>query len=132
MGAIRLAYYGYLFDASGYGQAARAHVHALHRAGVELSVVDLQGHAPQVPDTLVESLLRRRLDPDLHLFHGIPPQWARRAFALPNAIGNALRPSRSACPTTPFPNHRGGRFTGSHARWRPHHLQPGGGTSRKT
>ncbi|MDT7604354.1 MAG: hypothetical protein QOF61_2351 [Acidobacteriota bacterium] len=85
---LSLTYYGYVFDASGYGHAARAYIHALSCAGIKLSVVDLAGHRQrQVRDRLVESLIGRRLDSDFHLFHGIPPQWAARAFRLKNAIG---------------------------------------------
>lgn len=87
MGELSLVYYGYVFDASGYGQAARAYIHALHEAGVGLSVVNLSGNGRQVQDPLIESLLGRPVDPDFHLFHGIPPHWARLAFRLPNAIG---------------------------------------------
>jgi glycosyltransferase involved in cell wall biosynthesis len=87
MDDIKLTYYGHVFDASGYGQAARAYIHALHAAGVSLSVVDLMNHGRQVHDDLVESLVGRRLDADFHLFHGIPPQWGRLAFRLRNAIG---------------------------------------------
>ncbi len=83
---IDLVYHGYVFDASGYGQAARAYIHALHGAGVNIAVVDLANHARQVPDKLVESLAGRRIDADFHLFHGIPPLWARRAFPLRNVI----------------------------------------------
>jgi ADP-heptose:LPS heptosyltransferase/glycosyltransferase involved in cell wall biosynthesis/2-polyprenyl-3-methyl-5-hydroxy-6-metoxy-1,4-benzoquinol methylase len=83
---INLVYYGYVFDASGYGQAARAYIHALYEAGVNLSVVDLANHGRQVPDKLVESLAGRTLEPDFHLFHGIPPLWARRAFPLRNVV----------------------------------------------
>jgi glycosyltransferase involved in cell wall biosynthesis/SAM-dependent methyltransferase len=87
MDSIALTYYGYVFDASGYGHAARAYVHAFHEAGIKLSVVDLANRAHQVEDPLVESLQHQRVDPDFHLFHGIPPQWARLAFPLRNAIG---------------------------------------------
>jgi 2-polyprenyl-3-methyl-5-hydroxy-6-metoxy-1,4-benzoquinol methylase len=83
---INLVYHGYPFDASGYGQAARAYIHALHRAGVNVAVVDLANHARQVRDELIESLTSRRFDADFHLFHGIPPFWARRAFPLRNVI----------------------------------------------
>ena len=31
--------------------------------------------------------LNLKITPDWHLFHGIPPEWARLAFRLPNAIG---------------------------------------------
>jgi 2-polyprenyl-3-methyl-5-hydroxy-6-metoxy-1,4-benzoquinol methylase len=87
MDRISLTYYGHVFDASGYGQAARGYIHALHAAGVRLSVVDLMNHGRQVRDDLVESLIGRPLDSDFRLFHGIPPQWASLAFRFPNAIG---------------------------------------------
>jgi ADP-heptose:LPS heptosyltransferase/glycosyltransferase involved in cell wall biosynthesis/SAM-dependent methyltransferase len=87
MDEISVIYYGYVFDASGYGQAARAYIHALDRAGVALSVVDMARHARQVRDQLVESLVGRFSAADFHLFHGIPPQWAGQAFRLRNAIG---------------------------------------------
>src|SRR5581483_10887030 len=87
MDDIALTYYGHVFDASGYGQAARSYIHALHSAGVRLSVVDLMHHGHQVRDELVDSLVGRPITPDFHLFHGIPPQWARLAFRLRNAIG---------------------------------------------
>jgi ADP-heptose:LPS heptosyltransferase/SAM-dependent methyltransferase len=84
---IALAYHGHVFDASGYGQAARGYIHALDRAGVELSVFDLSGHQRQVRDGLVESLVGKPIHADFHLFHGIPSIWARDAFKLSNAIG---------------------------------------------
>lgn len=87
MNEISLAYYANVFDASGYGHAARAYIHSMHQAGIRLSVVDLSGRPPQVHDGLVESLVKKPSQPDFHLFHGIPPQWARCAFRLPNAIG---------------------------------------------
>jgi glycosyltransferase involved in cell wall biosynthesis len=87
MDELSIIYYGYIYDASGYGQAARAYIHALHSAGVALSVVDLANHGIQVHDELVQSLVGRKANADFHLFHGIPPQWARRAFRLNNAIG---------------------------------------------
>lgn len=86
-GELSLAYYGYVFDASGYGHASRAYIHALHRAGINLSVVELANRPRQVRNELVESLVGRRLDADFHLFHGIPPQWAARAFRLKNVVG---------------------------------------------
>ena len=84
---IRLAYYGYVFDASGYGQAARAYLHALHQAGIELTVIDLASNrARQVEDPLVASLIGQPIDADFHLFHGTPSLWARMAFPLHNVI----------------------------------------------
>lgn len=87
MDGLSVVYYGYVFDASGYGHAARAYIRALHDAGVGLSVVNLSNAGRQVRDPLSESLLGRAVDADFHLFHGIPPQWARLAFRLRNAIG---------------------------------------------
>ena len=87
MHELSLRYYGHLFDATGYGYAARGYVHALRAAGVNLSAVDLMRHGRQVNDELVASLVNVEMEPDFHLFHGIPPQWARLAFPLRNAIG---------------------------------------------
>jgi ADP-heptose:LPS heptosyltransferase len=84
---LTLTYHGHVFDASGYGQAARAYIHALHESGVELSVRDLSTHERQVQDPLIESLVGKTVREDFHLFHGIPSLWARDAFRLPNAIG---------------------------------------------
>ncbi|HEX8129156.1 MAG TPA: glycosyltransferase [Pyrinomonadaceae bacterium] len=87
---LSLVYYGYVFDASGYGQAARGYIHALHRAGIKLSVVDLAANRPrQVRDELVEARVVRvpATTADAHLFHGIPPQWGRFAAGVKNAIG---------------------------------------------
>ncbi|HUC85650.1 MAG TPA: glycosyltransferase, partial [Candidatus Acidoferrales bacterium] len=84
---VNLIYYGWVFDASGYGQAARRYVHALHRAGINLSVIDLSGQPRAVNDPLVDALVNRKVDADFHLFHGIPPHWARHAFPLRNVIG---------------------------------------------
>jgi ADP-heptose:LPS heptosyltransferase/2-polyprenyl-3-methyl-5-hydroxy-6-metoxy-1,4-benzoquinol methylase len=84
---INLTYYGNVFDASGYGHAARAYLHALHTAGIELRVVDLAtGRPRQVEDPLLERFVGRPLDTDFHLFHGPPPHWARLAFPLRNVI----------------------------------------------
>lgn len=83
---LSLTYYGHVFDSSGYGNAARAYIHALHAVGIELSVVDLSQHARQVSDELVEALVGRRIRPDFHLFHGIPHVWAYQGFRVPNAI----------------------------------------------
>ncbi|HEX8212581.1 MAG TPA: methyltransferase domain-containing protein [Longimicrobium sp.] len=87
MESLSVAYYGYVSDTSGYGHTARGYVHALHRAGVELSVVDLSRHRHPPPDELVASLMGRPASPDVHLFHGIPTQWARLAFPLRNCVG---------------------------------------------
>ncbi len=77
---LRLAYHGHLFDASGYGAAARAYIHALHAAGVEIQAINLTHAGPAVRDELIESLTQREMTPDLRLFHGIPPIWTADAF----------------------------------------------------
>jgi hypothetical protein len=83
---LSVAYHGHVFDASGYGHAARAYVHALHAAGVKLTVTDLSTHSRQVRDELVESLLGEPGRVDFQIFHGVPHVWAQRAFRIPNAI----------------------------------------------
>lgn len=84
--SISVNYYGYVFDATGYGQAARGYIRALHAAGVKVSVVDIGAQPRQVPDELVASLLAKDADADFHIFHGIPPQWAHLAYPVRNAI----------------------------------------------
>lgn len=69
---IKIKYYGYVFDSTGYGNAARAYIHALDSAGVSLSVVNLSNNGKQVDDPLVEKLINKPLQPDFHLFHFIP------------------------------------------------------------
>ena len=83
---LTLNYYGNVFDASGYGQAARSYVHALHKAGVKVTVVDIGAQPPQTEDALVTSLLGHNDQADFNLFHGIPSLWARNARPLRNVI----------------------------------------------
>jgi ADP-heptose:LPS heptosyltransferase/glycosyltransferase involved in cell wall biosynthesis/SAM-dependent methyltransferase len=84
--AIRVAYYGAVFDASGYGAAAREYIRALHSVGIKVSVIDTGARPAQVEDPLVRSLLGTDPEPDFHLFHGVPPSWARYAYRLRNVI----------------------------------------------
>jgi len=77
---LRVTYSAEVFNATGYGQAARLYIHALHRAGVRVAVTDTAGGPPAVEDALVASLLGTDDDADFHIFHGIPPYWARAAF----------------------------------------------------
>ena len=66
--------HGSVFDASGYGQAARDLVHALHAAGVNSrSSTTRQRGQPQIADPLVASLRRpQRAQPIFTCIHGIP------------------------------------------------------------
>jgi 2-polyprenyl-3-methyl-5-hydroxy-6-metoxy-1,4-benzoquinol methylase len=84
--AIRLNYYAAAFDASGYGQAARLYIKALHAAGVKVSVVDTGARPAQLEDAQVAALLGEDPAADFHLFHGIPPWWAGSAYRRRNVI----------------------------------------------
>jgi ADP-heptose:LPS heptosyltransferase/2-polyprenyl-3-methyl-5-hydroxy-6-metoxy-1,4-benzoquinol methylase len=83
---IRLNYYAGAFDASGYGQAARLYVRALHAAGIKVSVVDTGVRPSQVQDSHIAALLGEDPTADFHLFHGIPPWWADSAYRRRNVI----------------------------------------------
>jgi len=72
MAGIKVAYYGIFSGTSGYATGARAYVHALHEAGIELSLVDLT-FTEEVENDLVAGLLRRKMVPDFHLVHAYPP-----------------------------------------------------------
>ncbi len=76
---LRVGFYGPVSQISGYGTAARTYVHALHRAGVEVSVIDLDFFGPdlEVKDPLVHTLLDRRIEPDFHIIHYFHPQIAK-------------------------------------------------------
>lgn len=71
MTPISIAFYGPVFEPSGYGAASRAAIHALHATGINVSVVNLSPRKV-VTDGLVESLLNRDNRPSFHLFHGTP------------------------------------------------------------
>jgi ADP-heptose:LPS heptosyltransferase/glycosyltransferase involved in cell wall biosynthesis/SAM-dependent methyltransferase len=83
---VHVAYHAAVFDASGYGAAARAYVRALHEAGVRVSVIDSGAQPGQMQDPLCRSLLDAGADADFHVFHGIPPFWAREAYRFRNVI----------------------------------------------
>ncbi len=84
--AIRLNYYGEVSNTSGYGEAARAYVRALHEAGIRVSVIDTAANPRRATDDLVASLMGNDAGADFNLFHGIPPYWARTAYRLANVI----------------------------------------------
>lgn len=85
-GAIRLNYYAAVFDASGYGQAARLYIRALKAAGIKVSVVHTGARPAQVEDAEIEALLGDDPAADFHLFHGIPPWFAGSAYRRRNVI----------------------------------------------
>jgi len=68
-----IKYAGYFFAPTGYGAAARAYLHALHKASVELTLRNQSKHSMRhVPDNLAISLLDRALDCDFSLLHTEP------------------------------------------------------------
>src|SRR5438270_693531 len=71
MAKLKVIFYGMMFDCLGLSTAARAYVHALHTAGIELSVVNI-GTRTVIQDTLVQSLLNRSITPDFHIFSSPP------------------------------------------------------------
>jgi glycosyltransferase involved in cell wall biosynthesis len=69
----RIAFGGYVSLATGFGTAARSYVHALHGAGIPMTVLN-RSAAPRFPvkDPLVESLLDRPIDAQLGILHVEP------------------------------------------------------------
>jgi glycosyltransferase involved in cell wall biosynthesis len=68
--ALRIAFYGPVFDRMGFSTASRAYVHALYSAGLDITVINLG--RKHLNDPLVESLLHRNIEPDLHIFSFFP------------------------------------------------------------
>ena len=65
-------FHGYVAELTGYGDAARGYIHALHDMGLSLSVLNLAQGRP-ISDPLVSSLLGRSITPALHLCHTVAP-----------------------------------------------------------
>jgi glycosyltransferase involved in cell wall biosynthesis len=68
-----IVFHGYVHEPTGYGAAARAYVHALHSAGIPMSIHNLGGRK-RVSDPLIESLLDRPIAPDFHVCHTVPTE----------------------------------------------------------
>ncbi|MGA7201111.1 MAG: glycosyltransferase [Candidatus Cybelea sp.] len=83
---ISVNYYGEVFSTSGYGTAARAYVHALHTAGVRVSVVGAGRPPRQLEDELIQSLVGRDPNADFAILHAIPSFWPRWAYTARNVI----------------------------------------------
>jgi glycosyltransferase involved in cell wall biosynthesis len=83
---ITLNYHGEVSCASGYGQAAREYIHALHAAGVRVCVVDTGPRSGCIADQLSASLVGYNPDATFNIFHGIPSMWARSAYQMRNVI----------------------------------------------
>jgi glycosyltransferase involved in cell wall biosynthesis len=83
---ISVNYYGEVFSTSGYGTAARAYVHALHLAGIRVSVFGAGRPPQQFDDELVRSLVGRDPNADFMMLHAIPSFWPRWAYTARNVI----------------------------------------------
>lgn len=83
----RLRFGSCFYAPTGYGTAARAYLHALHGAGVDLTLENLsRNKKPFVPDALVQSLMQRPLDARLCLWHTEPNALASESDPLPRTI----------------------------------------------
>ena len=69
----RIAFGGYIYLATGFGTAARSYIHALHGAGIPMTVLNRSATPSRsVVDPLVESLLNTPLDAQLGIAHVEP------------------------------------------------------------
>lgn len=69
----RIAFGGYVYLATGFGTAARSYIHALHGAGIPMTVLNRSATPSRsVVDPLVESLLDAPLDAQLGILHVEP------------------------------------------------------------
>jgi glycosyltransferase involved in cell wall biosynthesis len=71
MKPIKVAFYGSVAEPTGMGTAAKAHIHALHAANIDLSVINL-AFSQESDDPLIASLLDKRVNPDFHLVDYMP------------------------------------------------------------
>lgn len=86
LGEVSVNYYGEVFSSSGYGTAARAYIHALHQAGVRVSVFGAGRPPPNFGDGLIRSLMRPEPNADFTIVHAIPLFWPRWAYTLRNVV----------------------------------------------
>jgi glycosyltransferase involved in cell wall biosynthesis len=69
----RIIFNGFVSAWTGFGTAARSYVHAFHRAGIELSVVDRSPvRNEQMSDPVIEGLLGRPIDAEFCVCHVEP------------------------------------------------------------
>ena len=84
-------YIGQVFNQSGYAEAARNYILALHQLGVPVTVEAIR-HNDQQPDLgrdgeVLASLVDRPIDYDRIVLHDTPDTWAHRLRAEPPGIG---------------------------------------------
>jgi glycosyltransferase involved in cell wall biosynthesis len=84
---LAIVFNGYVSAQTGYGAASRAYVHALHHAGVDLSVIDRAGSRGSFTgDPLVKLLLNRKMTPSLYLCHTGPQDIASLKRLFPRLV----------------------------------------------
>jgi glycosyltransferase involved in cell wall biosynthesis len=84
-------YIGQVFNQSGYAEAARNYILALHQLGVPVTVEAIR-HNDQQPDLgrdgkVLASLVDRPIEYDRIVLHDTPDTWAHRLRAEPPGIG---------------------------------------------
>ena len=85
--APRVKFGSCIFVPTGFGAAARAYMHAMHAAGVELTICNISRYQEiYVPDDLALALLDRPLDAQMILWHTEPNAMTSEQTPLPNTI----------------------------------------------
>ena len=84
-------YIGQVFNQSGYAEAARNYILALHQLGVPVTV-DAIRHSDQQPDLgrdgeVLASLVDRPIEYDRIILHDTPDTWAHRLRDEPPGVG---------------------------------------------
>ena len=85
-GSVTVNYFGEVFSTSGYGTGARAYIHALHAAGVQVRVVSVGQPPHDFRDTLIHSLVGPEAKANFTILHAIPLFWPRWAYTTQNVI----------------------------------------------
>lgn len=83
---VAVKYFGEVFSTSGYGTAARAYIHALHAAGVRVTVTGAGRPPHDFRDALIDSLIAPDADVEFTILHAIPLFWPRWAYTTPNVV----------------------------------------------
>jgi glycosyltransferase involved in cell wall biosynthesis len=76
-----IRYVGPMFDASGYAQACRGYILALHKLGVPITLdpISFEELKPSLgkDEALLKSLVNRNIDYDVVIVHSTPEHWSR-------------------------------------------------------
>jgi glycosyltransferase involved in cell wall biosynthesis len=75
-----IKYIGPIFDASGYGQAARGYVLALHRLGIPITLkpISFEKDLPDLGQNglILRRLINKKIDYNIVILHSTPEHWA--------------------------------------------------------